>query len=478
MSERTGVAIDPFPSPADTAPANTTPTNTPADAPDASTRMIRGGATGAVVRLGRLDPITCDAAVSMVFFLDRAVEDERLAEGLARMLDHVPLFAGRLRDGRGGLEIVCGGDGVPFVAAEADLTLEEAIAAAMRSTAVLVDHADTRATGSGDGPLLCVRATRLRGGAMALGVSYNHLLGDNRSLALAMQAWSAFVDGREPPQVTVPADRERFLDALLPAADTGQSSYRLMDPPEAAEVWGGLAGSMETSTVLQVQFTQAEAEVMRKTFARDAGRALTENDALCAHLLDTLCRLDDDTETRRLGFPVDIRPYLKVPPSMVGNLINVVDIARVPGTPPEALAGAVRDAAKDFLRTQLNLRADLAFIESCDTAALNGLIARAIDPKRRVLLLSNVGGFGRSDFTFGGRQPAFFCPVRSPTGFRLPWMGVISRGFRGRGHLCTLVLPDPVAQELRRSPGNGLLHRFRPLDDPSATIASPIPDLI
>ena len=78
--------------------------------------MVRAGAApGTVVRCGLTDTMLADVPVSLVLFFERELDVERLADGLAKALDRVPVFAGRLRtmaDRR--LEIVCVDEGVPF----------------------------------------------------------------------------------------------------------------------------------------------------------------------------------------------------------------------------------------------------------------------------------------------------------------------------------------------------------------------------
>ncbi|MBP2326446.1 hypothetical protein JOF56_006831 [Kibdelosporangium banguiense] len=108
----------------------------------------------------------------------------------------------------------------------------------------------------------------------------------------------------------------------------------------------------------------------------------------------------------------------------------------------------------------LNMRADRAFIESCEPADLRSLMFLGIDPARHSVLLTNWSGFDVYGVTFDGHRPAFFCPTPTPDSFRLPWIGVVVKGFEESGYLCTISVPEPVAGVLRRPEGRAVVHRF------------------
>jgi hypothetical protein len=443
------------------------------------TSMIRAGrSAGTVVRCALTDPIAADSAVSAVFFFDQALDPSRLADGLARALDRLPVFAGRLRDTSGAPDIVCADQGVPMTVADVDHPLHDMIGAATRVESGLVDDVDTDAARAGEGPLLTVRISRLRGGGTALGCSWHHLVGDMNTFMLLMRSWSAFVDGGGQPDVTVVKDRTAFLETVLPAKDTGQPSYRLIDPAEAAEIGTALNRAMDSSTITHLYFGDAEVGRMRELFGARTGRWLSANDVLCAHIVDTLCVLGEDADTRFLDFPVNIRSRLGLPSSIVGNLLTVVDLPREPKTSPEAFAAAIRTAVDNIVDSHVNLRADLAFVREHGWSRLREFMFRGIDPGRRTIILSNCSGFDVYGITFGGGRPAFFGLTPTRTSFQLPWVGVLFRGFAGTGQLCMLALPDEFAESLRRPDGQAVLHRFRATGDVLPRLASSIPALL
>jgi hypothetical protein len=295
---------------------------------------------------------------------------------------------------------------------------------------------------------------------------------------LLMRSWSAFVEGGEQPEVTVVIDRNAYLDTVLPLKDAGQPSYRLMDAAEASEMGAALQRAISDSTVVQLHFGDAEVDRMRELFGVRTGHGLSANDVLCAHIVDTLCVLEKDTDTRFLDFPVNIRPRLGLPSSIVGNLLTVVDLPREPKAAPEAFAADIRTAVDNVVDAHLNLRADLAFVREHGRSRAGGFMFRGIDPRRRAIILSSWAGYDVYGITFGGRQPVFFGPTPTPTSFHLPWVGVLFRGFGGAGHLCTLAVPNGLAQALRQPDGQAVLHRFRATADLPPRLASSAPALL
>jgi hypothetical protein len=109
-------------------------------------RTVRtGNPPGTVVRCGLVDTMLADLSVSVVYFFERTLDEEQLARGLARALELLPTFAGRLRTRDEVLEIVCDDAGVPLSVYDVDETLAEAISRVTLPGSGLVDQADSRA---------------------------------------------------------------------------------------------------------------------------------------------------------------------------------------------------------------------------------------------------------------------------------------------------------------------------------------------
>ena len=420
------------------------------------------GGTGTVVRCGLVDTMLADLAVSVVYFFAEPLDEDRLATGLAKALERLPVFGGRLRTTGDVLEIVCDGSGVPMNSYDVDETLPEAMGRVCLPGADLVDQVKASQARTGDEPLLTVRVTRLAGGATALGVSWHHALGDVQSFMLLMRAWSAAVEGGRLPDVEIVPDHDAFLDRVLPAEDCGHPGFRLPDPEEAALLEREIAMAARANRTVQVYFGDAETDRMRQAFIAAAGRKLSTGDVLCAHAVCTIRELDGDAEARELTVPVNIRRPLDLPSTLVGNLLSEVHLSCPGQGAPEQVALQLREAVHDFTSSHLNLRANQRFLEALGRDRLADCVPLGFDPARRRFTFSNWSRFDAYGVSFGGIRPVFF----SPTGnLPLPWVSWLVEGFENTGSLFTVVLPARLAGRLRGPEGRAALHRFREPED-------------
>ncbi|HEY3481871.1 MAG TPA: acyltransferase [Streptomyces sp.] len=423
-----------------------------------------------VVRCGLADTLLADLAVSVVHFFDEALDEERLAAGLASALERVPVFAGRMRTVDGVPEIVCDGSGVPMDSYDLHETLREAMGRVTTPGEGLVGPVEAAKARGGGLPLLTVRVGRTSDGGTALGVSWHHAIGDMQSFVLLMRAWSAAVEGRELPEVELVTDRDAYLDRVLPATDCGRPGFRVPEPEEAALLAHEVAVSGLANRTVQICFGDAETGRMRDAYSAAAGLRLSGSDALCAHVLTTLRELDGHTEAGGLTVPVNLRRALGLPAGVLGNLLGEIHLDTPAGARPEQVAAQLRAAVADFTGSHLNLRANQAFLERLGRSRLGECVPLGFDPVRRRFTFSNWSRFGLYELTFGGRPAVFFSPAAN---LPLPWVSWMVEGFENTGSLFTVVLPARLAGRLRRPEGRALLHRFhREEDDRPATAAA------
>ncbi|MFD0273874.1 acyltransferase [Kitasatospora sp. NPDC127111] len=439
-------------------------------------RLVRAGrAPGTVLRCGLMDTMLADLAVSVVLFFEQALDEDRLAAGLARALERVPVFAGRLRTVDGVLEVVCDDSGVPLTRYEVDGTLAGAMGRVTAAGAQLVDPVDAPAARTGGLPLLTVRLTRPSAGGTVLGCSWHHAVGDLQSFMLLLHAWSAAVEGEELPQVELIEDQDALLEEVLPAGDSGRPGFRLPAPAEAAVLAREVAAGPRANRTVQVYFGDAELDRMRREFATAAGRRLSTGDALLAHVATVIRALDDDREERRVTVPVNVRRPLGLPPGLVGNLLSEIHLPQRPQDGPAALAAALRTAVEDFTTRHLNLRANLAFLESLGRSRLRECVPLGFDPERRRFSFSNWSRFGAYRVSFQGHRPVFFSPTAN---YPLPWVCWTVEGFHGTGQLTTVVLPARLAARLRGTAGRAALHRYRDPADVLPAVAATVPKVL
>ncbi|OKI18447.1 acyltransferase [Streptomyces sp. CB03911] len=439
-------------------------------------RTVRAGqAPGTVVRCGLVDTMLADLSVSVVYFFEQALDEDRVTAGLARALERLPVFAGRLRTVDGRLEIVCDDSGVPVDSYDLDETLAEAMGRVTMPTARLVDPVEASAGRAGGLPLFTVRISRLAGGGTALGCSWHHAVGDVQTFMLLMRTWSAAVEGTELPPAELVQDQDAFLDEVLPAEDCGRPGFRLPGPEEAALLGREVAGALRANRTVQVYFGRAEVDRMRQELSAQAGRRLSSGDVLCAHVVSTVRELDADAELRWLTVPVNVRRPLGLSAGLVGNLLSEIHLPWAPKEGKAALAQALRAGVEEFAAEHLNLRSNLRFLESIGRERFADCVPLGFDPERRRFTFSNWSRFGAYDVEFGGRRPVFFSPAAN---LPLPWVSWMVEGFEGSGYLFTVVLPAKLAGRLRGAEGRAVLHRFRDPADVLPPAAGSVPKVI
>lgn len=435
-------------------------------------RMVRAGRVpGTVIRCGLTDILIADVPVSVVFCYEHAVDTDRLAAGLARALDHIPVFAGRIREDGDTMEIVCDDGGVAMTTYDVDDTLGEVIGRFGVASSDFVDHVDAPGTRLGELPLLTVRVTRLSDGGMVVGCSWQHAVGDMHSFMLLMRAWSAFVEGTEPPAAMIVDDPDTYLDGVLPAEDSGQPGVRLPDAEEAAELTAQLAAALRANRVVQSYFTDAELTRMKTEITAAAGRRLSTNDVICGHLLSTIRVLDDDAEARAMAMPVNIRKHLNLPDAAVGNLVNEIYVSCAPKSTAEAIAADIRTAVNDFGGAKMSIRANRRLAESIGRSRLRDCFPIGFNPAQKTFAVTNWSRFGVYDVVFDGQAPALFSPV---TNLALPWVAWLVEGFGGAGILFVVALPARLANRLRGADGRAALHRYRDPDEELPALAKAV----
>ncbi len=438
--------------------------------------LVRSGhESGTVVHCGLRDVLLADVPSSVVFVFPGPLDEALLVKGLAAALARVPVFAGRMRTSDDGLDIVCRDAGVPFTSVSAGETLADAVARMTLPGSGYVRHVDAPAARLGGEPLLTVQVTRLADGATVLGCSFQHAVGDWRTFMLLMRAWSAAVEGTSPPEVLLVEDRDGYLDGALPPTDCGRPGIRLPEPDEAAALRREVELAVIANRTVQVYFGAAEMDRLRRAAMAEAGRRLSTNDVLCAHLVGTLRALDGDPQARSLAVTVDIRPRLGLPLTTVGNLLDEVQVWSSGTHPVPALAGDIRSAVEDFARTQLRHRANQAYVAEVGRARLGECVPVFFDPPGKAFTVSNWSGFGAYDISFAGQRPVLVGPAAATA---LPWTATVIEGFDGSGYLCAVTVPARLAARLRTPDGTAAMHRHREPGDVLPPLATRVRKLI
>jgi transferase family protein len=421
------------------------------------------------VRCNVPDTMMAGLAEAQVFFFERALDEARLAAGLARALEHLPVFAGQIREAGGVLEIVCDDTGAPMTTIDAGENLAEAIGRVTLPGSGLIDHIDARLARSGGQPLLRIRITRLADGGMAVGCSWQHAVGDMQSFVQLMQTWSAAYDGRALPDVKLVDDREANLLDVLPPQDCGRSGIRLLGEDEAANLEREVEAAFMTSRNVQIYFTDAEVARMRAEFGAATGCRLSAADVLCGQVVTAIRRLDEDTEPRKLATAFNFRRTFGMPANLIGNLTNELYLTCAPNSAPETVAAQIRTAIDDFERSHFSLRSSYAFLDEVGRPRLDDCVSVGFDLGQRTFNFNSLARFGVYDISFDGQHPACFAVAAKAVS--LPWTSWLVEGFGNTGFIFTVVVPSRLAGRMRSPDGRAALHRFREPGDA-------LPDLV
>lgn len=393
--------------------------------------------------------------VSIVFFYDCTLDSRRLAGALERVLVDFPVFAGRLTR-VGARACIQHAGSVPFETVAHPSTSRELLAA-MESPALpyeLITPIDARKAPSGTEPLLTVRLTHTRDGGSVLGLTWHHSVGDMASFMLLLRAWSASAEDLPYVRPLLVKDRQAYLDETLEDAGDVHSLKRL-GPAEIAQLLGYVAMHAWRKRRVDLKFSDEQLEALRARMSQETGTRLSINDALCAHVSDTLYALDGKGVRHKIWLSINCRSRLGLPAELVGNLNGIVGVD-VGGQQTAALAAAeLRRRIEGYSARDLAHHASSRFINRAGGLdATWRVLPEDINPVRQNLVITSWRRFGVYDLSFGGALPVYFDTLGNVP---LPWFGGVLDGARGQGVRMTLFLPTALAQRLSSEHGRARL---------------------
>lgn len=150
-----------------------------------------------------------------------------IKEALAKVLVHYHPFAGRLRDADNGkLTVDCTGEGILFVEADADISLEDF--GDLYPPIPRGDEFIANVPGSEnitDTPLFLIQVTRLRCGGFVLGLRSNHCMSDGAGIVQFLNALSEIARGAANPSVPPVWNREILRPRARPILKFPHDEY-------------------------------------------------------------------------------------------------------------------------------------------------------------------------------------------------------------------------------------------------------------
>jgi len=395
---------------------------------------------------------------NMVFFYERHLDTEALADALAKALAYFPVYAGRIHVARGAMRIRCRGQGVSFAVASSEHTLEEAIRANAQDRGHwLLDSINVVSAHRGRFPLLTIRVTHLADGATALGCGFHHSVGDFRSFMLLMHAWAATASGKPAAQALIVEDRPAYLDEHLPPDGAKGSGLRALRFSEMSRLAVYAVKDARKKRTVRVYFSNDEIRRMRNEYGPDT--PLTANDVVCAHFTEALMLSDPTIARRALVIAVNVRNRCGLEPTLLGNLVTLLQLDVPRGEPAATIAKRIRNSVDHFNDEHLDIRSNLKM-----AAAVGGRwgITRCAPVSLDVTTFSsgitNWSNEGLYHVTFEGTAPTH---VASVMNYLLPGTGILVEGAEGRGLLFVMSLPPGIADAMASPTMRDHLHRFR-----------------
>jgi hypothetical protein len=427
-----------------------------------STQLIRPSRAERLdIRCNVSDAIVANLAVHIVFFFERRLDAKVLMRSCADALTNLPIFAGRMAVGAGGMRIRCDGQGVPFTSVSSGRTLSDAIRSASQDCGVwLIDPVNGATARWGLGPLCTVRVTHLADDATAIGVSWHHVIGDMQTLMYFMNAWAAAASGKPLAQPLIVEDRAAYLDEHLPADGAAEPGVRCLGLAELARSALYLARDARKQRTLSAYFGEGEIARMRDAYGQQT--CLSANDVVCGHVSEALMKADPVVARRTLAIVVNARNRCGLDPMLVGNIITTLNIDLLSADTAGSIAKRIRQHVDHFADEYCDMRINQQFLDAAGAWRAARCISTAFDPAGWNPLISNWSGFGAYRIRFEDTYPSYCTPVmRQP----VAGLGALLEGADGRGLVFQMALP-PKEFEAMSSPAiREHLYRFRHAGD-------------
>ncbi|KAK8651414.1 hypothetical protein V6N13_141015 [Hibiscus sabdariffa] len=373
---------------------------------------------------------------------------EVIKDALAQTLVLYYPFAGRLREGNDGKLIVdCNDEGVMFIKADADVTLEQ-FGGILRPPfpcfdQLLCDFPHSQALLNC--PPLLIQVTRLKCGGFIVALRFNHVMCDGTGLKQFMSAIGEMARGLVIPSI-LPVWERHLLDA--------------QDPPKVAFAHHEYDQAEATATLLlddvverSFFFGADELSILRRLLPRHLGHC-TKFELLTAYLWR--CRtiamdLDPDEEVRML-FAVNVRSKFnpQLPSGYYGNaLVSPAAMTTVRNLRQNPLGHAVE------LVQEAKASVTEGYVKS--VAALMSIRKKQV-PFSTVAAgsyaISDLTNIGFQDIDFGWGKAVFAGPANA---FGFASFFIPTKNNKGQvGTSVPICLPAPAMERFTKVLGNVL----------------------
>nr|XP_043606615.1 shikimate O-hydroxycinnamoyltransferase-like [Erigeron canadensis] len=346
-----------------------------------------------------------------------------MKEALSKVLVAFYPIGGRFKkDEDGRIEIDCQGQGVLFVEAESDGSLDDFGDFVPRFEFLKLIPSVDYSLGIDSYPLLVLQVTYFRCGGVSLGVGIHHRLGDGLSLLHFIKSWSEMARGLDLTLLP-------FIDrTLLKARDPPQANFNHIEFQPVPSM-KSCPSSENVASVFKL--TRDQLNVLRAKSKEDGNTInFSLYKLLAGHIWRSVSKargLPDDQETE-VYIPTDGRTRLQpnLPPGYFGNVIFM--------TTPIAVAGKLQTNstlyAANIIHDAIAQRNDDYLKSAIDylklVPDLNAMFRGLQKLESPNLMINNWTRLPVYEADFGWGRPVFMGPA---------WMPIDG--------LC-LVLPSPI----------------------------------
>lgn len=387
------------------------------------------------------------------FFYRERLNPTRLRHALAVVLGDFAAHAGRFSQRDDGLYIEPSSAGVRFEEQDSELDITQLMAAASDGDyKALAPQLSVRAMVQGREPLMAVRVTQARDGSV-VAFAFTHAIGDLASAMLFLRAWSNAARNLAYEKPLEVPDRHAYLVANLPDPADAAPNLRLFSAVDMVRLARYAATRKRR---VDLHFGWHELERIRNAAGRD--RAVTKNDAVCAHALLSLRQLETTSPRAALSIMINYRSHTGLPANLLGNLVSMVRVTVRPGCEDlPAVAAELRSKIERFgQRPDYRVTARLVEAHSGKFERLRCLPAAA-DPRAGELVIVSWSSGGLYDVVFENTPPALFLTLNSSV---VPFFGSCCESPARTGLTLSLHLPEALARRVESEHGQALLHAY------------------
>ncbi len=390
-----------------------------------------------LIKCSLTDRFVLRVPVSVVFFYRQKIPSELIIESLQKVLADFPVFAGTILFQENELFIDCNNQGVRLKIVESSRNLMKDF-----SKTNYTDPIDPK-----NGPVLTIQLNYYADG-MAIGYTWNHTVGDMATFMEFLKALSACAKRQSYTLPLILKDRNEQIKLKEES-----SNYRLKRI-ELIDFFHLFKEAITPKKIAYIYFTPEEINLLRDTLSNDLGYKISRNDALCAHLFDTLSQIRSGRKNATIV--INFRSRLNMHPNILGNFVDTASVQLEKSQSLTTIAGMIHRAVKNYQFDYTDLSEFIRKVGG--PKKINRIIPKVLLPQEKNLLITSWANFNVYSIDFGIEAPFLFLPVgKSP----LPWVSNIVEGLNNQGLLVTLMLPSSATKRLLDPANLQYLHQFR-----------------